>query len=136
LVREHFPRIVEYGGHSSLAYSFDHYAVTLDGIDRDDMEFNNNAQRVKQELWVSLPLTILYNISHSLHILEIMYDTSCLYGYIMFVCKISSDEGGVDVVATTCYKKLVIGMHYETHIQAIINFHASVLGEKVGKKGL
>ena len=40
---------------------------------------------MKQELWVSLPHAILFNMSHSLQILEIMY------GYIIFVCMISFD---------------------------------------------
>jgi hypothetical protein len=85
LVREHFPRIVEYGEHSSPTYSFNHYAVVPDAVDRDDKEFNNKAERVKQELWVSLPCIILFNTSHPLHILEIMY------GYIVFICRIFSD---------------------------------------------
>jgi hypothetical protein len=37
-------------------------------------------------------------------------------------------------VATTCSKKLVMDMHYEVRIQAIITFHVSVLGEKMRKK--
>jgi hypothetical protein len=85
LVREHFPRIVGYGGYPSLAFSFDHYDVALDAEDRDSMEFNNKVERVKQELWVSLSRTIMFNTSHLLHILEIMY------GYIVFVCRISLD---------------------------------------------
>jgi hypothetical protein len=44
LVREHFPRIVEYDRHSSPAYSFDHYVVALDVVDRDDREFNNKME--------------------------------------------------------------------------------------------
>jgi hypothetical protein len=43
-------------------------------------------------------------------------------------------EARADVVATTCCKKLVVDMHYEVRIQVIINFHASILGEKVSKK--
>jgi hypothetical protein len=43
-------------------------------------------------------------------------------------------EGREDVVATMCYKKLIMDMHYEARIQAIITFHAFVLGEKVSKK--
>jgi hypothetical protein len=43
-------------------YSFDHYAFALDAVDRDDMQFNNKAERVKQELWVSLPRIILFNM--------------------------------------------------------------------------
>jgi hypothetical protein len=85
LCREHFPRLVEYAVVKGPAYMFDHYAVTLDAVDRDGREFNNKAERVKQEMWVSLPRTILLNTSHLLHILEIMY------GYIVFVCRISLD---------------------------------------------
>jgi hypothetical protein len=79
------PWIVEYAGVTGPVYSFDHYAVAPDAVDQNDMEFNNKAKGVKQELWVSLPQTILFNTPHSLHILEIVY------GYIVFVCKISSD---------------------------------------------
>ena len=85
LCREHFPGLVEYAGVTSPAYTFGHYAVAPDAVDRDGRQFNNKAERVKQELWVSLPRTILFNKSHLLHILEIMY------GYIVFVCRISSD---------------------------------------------
>jgi hypothetical protein len=54
LCREHFPGLVEYTGVTGPAYSFDHYAVSPDAVDRDGPEFNNKADRVKQELWVSL----------------------------------------------------------------------------------
>jgi hypothetical protein len=37
-------------------------------------------------------------------------------------------------VATESYKKLVIDIHYEVCIQAIITYHDSVLGDKVSKK--
>jgi hypothetical protein len=77
---------VEDGGVMGLAYSFDHYAVAPNAVDRDYKEFNNKAERVKQEMRVCLPHAILFNTSHSLHILEIMY------GYIVFVCMISLDE--------------------------------------------
>jgi hypothetical protein len=43
-------------GVTGPAYSFDHYAVALDPVDRDDREFNNKAEQVKQELWVSLSI--------------------------------------------------------------------------------
>jgi hypothetical protein len=56
LCREHFPRLVEYAEVMGLAYSFDHYAVAPDAVDRDGREFNNKAERVKQELWVSLSI--------------------------------------------------------------------------------
>jgi hypothetical protein len=37
-------------------------------------------------------------------------------------------------VATTSCKKLVVDMHYEARIQAIVSYHGSVLGEKVTKQ--
>jgi hypothetical protein len=54
--REHFPRLVEYAGLTGPTYTFDHYVIVPDGVDRDDREFNNKAKRVKQELWVSLTI--------------------------------------------------------------------------------
>jgi hypothetical protein len=56
LCREHFPGLVEYAGVMGLAFTFDHYAVALDVVDQNDREFNNKAERVKQELWVSLSI--------------------------------------------------------------------------------
>jgi hypothetical protein len=50
LCREHFPGLVEYEGVTDPAYTLDHYAVAHDAVDRDDMEFNNKAEQVKQEL--------------------------------------------------------------------------------------
>jgi hypothetical protein len=42
-------------------------------------------------------------------------------------------EVRADVVVTTSYKKLVVDIHYEAQIQAIITYHSSVLVEKVSK---
>jgi hypothetical protein len=39
------------------------------------------------------------------------------------------------VVATTSCKKLVVDMHYEARIYAIVTYHGSILGEKVSKQG-
>jgi hypothetical protein len=41
---------------TGLAYTIDHYAVAPDAVDRDGREFNNKAEQVKQELWVSLTI--------------------------------------------------------------------------------
>jgi hypothetical protein len=54
LCREHFPRLVEYAKVTGPAYTFDHYTVALDVVNRDGSKFNKT-ERVKQELWVSLP---------------------------------------------------------------------------------
>jgi hypothetical protein len=43
-------------------------------------------------------------------------------------------EARADVVATTSCKKLIVDMHYEAQIQAIVTYHGSVLGEKVTKQ--
>jgi hypothetical protein len=37
-------------------------------------------------------------------------------------------------MATTSDKKLVVDMHFEARIQAIVTFHGSILGEKVSKQ--
>jgi hypothetical protein len=50
-----------------------------------------------------------------------------------FRCEVGY-EAMADVVATTSCKKLVMDMHYETRIQAIITYHGFVLGEKVSKQ--
>jgi hypothetical protein len=42
-------------------------------------------------------------------------------------------EEKADTVATRVCKKRVVDMHYEARIQAIISFHANVLGQKVSK---
>ena len=72
LCKEHFPGLVEYAGVTGPAYSFDDYAAAPDAADRARRVFNNKAEQVKQEPWVSLPRTILLNASHLLDILEIM----------------------------------------------------------------
>jgi hypothetical protein len=54
LCREHFPGLVEYAGVTEPAYTFEHYAVARDAPDRDGRVFPNKAERVKQELWVSV----------------------------------------------------------------------------------
>jgi hypothetical protein len=56
LCRKHFLGLVEYAGVTGLAFTFDHYAVAPDAVDRDDREFSNKAERVNQELWVSLSI--------------------------------------------------------------------------------
>jgi hypothetical protein len=56
LCREHFPVLAKYVVVTSPTYIFDHYAVAPDAVDRDDSDFNHKAERVKQELWVSLTI--------------------------------------------------------------------------------
>jgi hypothetical protein len=53
LCKEHFPGLVEYAGVVGPAYTFDQYATAPNTEDWDGRVFNNKAERVKQELWVS-----------------------------------------------------------------------------------
>jgi hypothetical protein len=50
-----------------------------------------------------------------------------------FICE-AGYEARANVVATTSCKKLVVDMHYEARIQAIVSYHGSVLGERVTKQ--
>jgi hypothetical protein len=68
LVREHFPGLVEFARKTELAYTFDHYSIAPDAEDLHGREFINKAERVTEELWVSLCHTTLLNTSHSLNI--------------------------------------------------------------------
>jgi hypothetical protein len=43
-------------------------------------------------------------------------------------------EARADVVAIMSCKKLIVDMHYEARIQAMVSYHVSVLGEKVTKQ--
>jgi hypothetical protein len=56
LCREHYPGLVQLAGKTEPAYTFDHFAAT------PDVTYGNKAERVRRELWVSLPRTT----SHSL----------------------------------------------------------------------
>ena len=84
LCREHFPGLVEYAGVTGPAYTFDHYVVAPDVVDREGREFNNKAERVKQELWVNISYPILLNTLHSLDIFEIM-NVCIVFVYIGFL---------------------------------------------------
>jgi hypothetical protein len=43
-------------------------------------------------------------------------------------------EASAEVVATKSYKKLIVDMHYEARLQAIVTYHRSILREKVTKR--
>jgi len=42
-------------------------------------------------------------------------------------------EARAETVATRCCKKLVVDMHYEARIQAIVTYHRSIMGERIPK---
>ena len=43
-------------------------------------------------------------------------------------------EARADAVATKCYKKLVVDMHYKARIQAVVTYHGTILEKKVTKR--
>jgi hypothetical protein len=67
-------------------------------------------------------------MSHSLQILDVWIHHFCMQDF--FRCE-AGYEDRADVVAATSCKKLVVDMHYEARIQAIVSYHDSVLGERV-----
>jgi hypothetical protein len=44
LCKEDFPSLVEYARVMGLTYSFEHYTVAPNTVDRDDREFNNKVR--------------------------------------------------------------------------------------------
>jgi hypothetical protein len=50
------------------------------------------------------------------------------------LCQVLGALPSVFLLDTTSCKKLVVDMHYETRIQAIVSYHGSVLEEKVTKQ--
>ena len=85
LCRQNFPGLVQFHEELQPAYMWDHYVAALDAADRDGRVFPNKVERVKGELWVSIPRTTLLNTSHSLDILEVMTV------YIASICRTSTD---------------------------------------------
>ena len=85
LCRQNFPGLVQFHEELQPTYTWDHYVAALDAADRDDRVFPNKAERVKGELWVSIPRATLLNTLHSLDILEVMTV------YIASICRTSTD---------------------------------------------
>ena len=59
LCREHFPGMVLHANVYEPALTFEHYYSAVDQRDPLDRVFDNVAERVKGELWVSRPHTTL-----------------------------------------------------------------------------
>ena len=62
MCRLHFPGLVQFGEELQPAYTWDHYITALDAADRDGRVFSNKAERVKGELWVSIPRITLFTL--------------------------------------------------------------------------
>ena len=84
LYKRHYLGCMDIAGVRQLASSWEHYIAAPDAPDTESRVYENKAQRVLNELWVSLHGTTFTNTSYSLHILEIMT-------LFKFMCRISTD---------------------------------------------
>ena len=64
LCKDHYPGCVEVDGQLQPASSWEHYIKHVDRRDRGGRMYANRAERVLEELWVSLLGTTSVNISH------------------------------------------------------------------------
>ena len=67
-----YPGYMEIAGVLQPASSWEHHIAAMDTPDTESMVYENKAQRVLNELWVSLHGTTFMNKSYSLDIFEIM----------------------------------------------------------------
>ena len=84
LCKRHYAGAMDIAGVHQPASSWEHYIAKPDAPDEEGRAFDNKAQRVLSELWVSLHGTTFTNTSYSLHIFEIMT-------LFTFLCRISTD---------------------------------------------
>ena len=84
LVRLHYPGVIQVGQGEVVATTWEHYIHAPDALDMDSRIFNNKAQRVVEELWVSLRRTRFLNTLYSLIIIIIMTR------YVSCVCRTST----------------------------------------------
>ena len=64
LCKDHYPRCIEIDGRLQPASAWEHYIQAIDRPDREGRCFASKAERVLQELWVSLVCAIIVNTSH------------------------------------------------------------------------
>ena len=64
LCKDHYPECIEIDGRLQPASAWEHYIQAIDRPDREGRCFASKAERVLQELWVSLVCAIIVNTSH------------------------------------------------------------------------
>ena len=84
LCKRHYPGLMDIAGVRQPASSWENYITAVDTPDTEGMAYDNKAQRVLNELWVSLHGTTFTNKSYSLDIFDIMT-------LFTFLCRISTD---------------------------------------------
>ncbi|CAO2191380.1 unnamed protein product [Urochloa humidicola] len=109
LCKLYFLGLVVHARRNEPAYTFDHYVAEEDQRDWEHRTFQNKAEWVVEEFWVSLSHITLVNTLHTIYILEIhrMHHLQDFYGWdkgLEQVCKVAARQA--------CYK-LVHDMHYE-----------------------
>lgn len=131
LCKLHWPGFVEVSGAERLATTFDHYALMADQEDRERRVFQNKAQRVVGEFWVSLPRNILHSSIH--HINWTFLNTQLhLHMQDFFRCQEGYQQLANEVAMTAC-RKLVKDMMYESRISQNIFYKAKYEGVKLNK---
>jgi hypothetical protein len=126
LVREHFPGIVQYQGRNELAYTFSHYA------EADDDEYDNKAERVKAEFWVSLLHTKL--LAQYITLVNICFPNNawihrlCMQRF--FQPMAGTEAACAETLVAACRKR-VTDMHYDVKARQAIAYYASKRGEKL-----
>jgi len=116
LCREHFPGLVHYQGRYEPAWTWDHYiAANNDQLDRSGRAFENKAERVKGELWVSFFCQKMVNTSHSFNIFFNDDMIHHLYIQDFYRCDEGYKERAAIVADNRCVK-LVKDMHYEAQV--------------------
>jgi len=133
LCRDHFPGLVHIGGRYEPAWTWEHYAHAPDQLDRDGRCFDNKAERVKAELWVSISRNTLLNTANSFDIFSKNYWIYRGYMQDFYMC----DEGYEESAPVTSHNrciKLVKDMHYEAQVQCVINYGAMFLKQKIKKE--
>lgn len=135
LCREYFPGLVTLRGTEEPAWTWEHYVTAPDQFDRGyqtHRTFNNMAERVKAELWVSL--LALHGSIHPFIAHFCINDWIYrVYMQDFFTCEDGYEEEADRVAHNRCYK-LVKDMHYEAQVQCVINYGASFLRQKIKKE--
>jgi hypothetical protein len=129
LLRTHYPGMVLVNGELVAATTFEHYTLVPDQRDTQNRVFRNKADRVKAELWVSVQfITFVAYLTHNMN----ENVASCLLQD-FYTCKPGFESLAEDVTTRRC-RLIMKDLFDSARIQAIINYHALVLHERVDKK--
>ena len=121
--------MVSFGGSIEPAYTWEHYVACPDQLDRDGRVFNNKAERLVGEFWVSLlrTTTLCTSLLEGIRALMTRYAMSYMQDF--YRCNPGYESKAATLAHTAC-AKLVKDVHYETRVQAVILYYTDVLKVK------